>query len=150
MPPAGEARFVADQVICVLQGSLTDQEIDRFLQQNRLARTASGGERVGLLGAQVFRYRITDGRPVRTVIAALERDARVLSVQPNYWFMLVQDAAPFSLEAAASVPGSETELEPGRSIGYPGTIRATGAARRAARNSGVEGGREFTDLCDCE
>ena len=40
MPPAGEARFVPDQVLCVLQGSLTDPEIERFLQQNRLAHTA--------------------------------------------------------------------------------------------------------------
>ena len=112
MPPAGEARFVADQVICVLQGSLTDPEIERFLQQNRLERTASGAQRVGLLGAQIFRFRITDGRPVRTVIAALERDARVFSVQPNYWFMTTQDAASLSVNAEASVPGSANQLEP--------------------------------------
>lgn len=113
MPPAGEARFVPDQVLCVLQGNLTDPEIDRFLLQNRLARTASGAQRVGLLGAQVFRYRITDGRPVRTVIAALERDARVLSVQPNYIFLTGQGASAFSVEAAASVPSSAMELDRG-------------------------------------
>src|SRR6266540_5297860 len=39
MPPAGETRYVPDQVLCVLQGNLSERQIDRFVRDNRLART---------------------------------------------------------------------------------------------------------------
>jgi hypothetical protein len=92
VPPRGENRFVPDQVICVLRDNLTQRQIDRFLRENKLARTNGGVGQIALLNARVFRYRITDGRAVSTVIAALERDNRVISAQPNYLYALAQDA----------------------------------------------------------
>ena len=93
LPPAGERRFVPDQVVVMLRDDLTDSQIDRLLRSNRLARTSNGGERIALLNARVFRFRITDGRSVSAVITALGRDAWVLSAQPNYIFALGQDRA---------------------------------------------------------
>ncbi|MGE0751774.1 MAG: S8 family serine peptidase [Variibacter sp.] len=92
VPPRGENRFVPDQVICVLRDNLTQRQINRFLRENKLARTNGGVGQIALLNARVFRYRITDGRAVATVITALERDNRVISAQPNYLYALAQDA----------------------------------------------------------
>lgn len=101
VPPRGEDRFVPDQVICVLRANLTDRQIDRFVRDNRLARTDGGAQRIELLNARVFRYRITDGRPVPTVIATLERDNRVISAQPNYVYSLAQAQESVAAQAPA-------------------------------------------------
>lgn len=107
LPPSGENRFVPDQVVCVLRADLTERGIDRFLRDNRLARTTNGSRRLALLNARVFRYRITDGRPVRTVIAALQRDRRVVTVQPNYVF----DTAEADLISRMPPPVAPAEVD---------------------------------------
>ena len=111
LPPPGERRLVPDEVVAVLRDNLTDLQIERLLRANRLARTNNGGERIGLVNARVFRFRITDGRPVPAVIAALARDAGVLSAQPNYLFALGQgqtiaDEPPQSAAATPYDPAS--------------------------------------------
>jgi subtilase family protein len=103
MPPAGERRFVPDRVVAVLRGDLTDRQVDAFLRQNRLARTTNGSQQIALLGVRLFRFRITDGRPVRSVIAALGRDPRVVTMQPEYLYGLAQT------EAAAAAPAADAE-----------------------------------------
>jgi subtilisin family serine protease len=90
---------VPDQVLAVLQDRLTENQIGRFLRERRLARTADGVRRLALIDARVFRLRIVDGAPVPRVVAALERDPRVVFAQPNYLFALAQ-----AHEAAAAVP----------------------------------------------
>src|SRR5581483_5834328 len=49
-----------------------------------------------LLGRTVYRFRITGGLPVRTVIAGLQQNGATISAQPSYQFQLVQDTAPAS------------------------------------------------------
>jgi subtilisin family serine protease len=60
-----------------------------------------------VLASRVFRYRIIDGRAVSTVIAALERDPRVVSAQPNYRYALAQ-AAP-AVQATPAVPAAPAQ-----------------------------------------
>ncbi len=120
VPPRGESRFVPDEVVCVLRANLTQRQIDRFVRDNRLARTEGGAQQIALLDARVFRYRIADGRPVRTVVAALERDRRVVSAQPNYLYGLAQDAA-----APTAAPADE-----------PAPLAAAPAAESAPAESG--------------
>jgi hypothetical protein len=115
MPPAGERRFVPDQIVVVLRAGLTEAQIDAFLRQHRLARTAGGDRQIALIGARVFRFRITDGRSVRTVIPPVQRDPRVLSLQPDYLygFAQVQEAAAAagSTDTAASAPAAAPKEE---------------------------------------
>lgn len=99
-PPAGEQRYVPDQVICVLRDDLSEQQINQFLARNRMARTPGGDLRMGLVGARVFRFRITDGRSVPAVIAALQNDPWGVSVQPNYLYALSQMTIPHPSQAA--------------------------------------------------
>jgi hypothetical protein len=91
-PPSGETRFVPDQVICVLRATMSDDDITAFLREYRMARTSGGRRRIGLIGGDFFRYRITDGRDVPSMIAALARDPRVISAQPNYLYQLAEVA----------------------------------------------------------
>ena len=88
VPPSGEDRYVPDEVICVLRDDLTEGEIDQFLADNQLERTPNGRIHMGLIGVQVFRYRITDGRSVPQAIAGLQNDARAISIQPNYIYQM--------------------------------------------------------------
>jgi hypothetical protein len=92
-PPSGEDRYVPDEIICVLRDDLTEADIDEFLADNRLERTANGRIHMGLIGVQVFRYRIADGRSVPEVVAELQNDPRGISVQPNYIYQL-SDSSP--------------------------------------------------------
>lgn len=112
LPPAGERRFEPDEIVCVLRADMTDRRIDGFLRTHRMTRTPNGRQQIGVLGSRVFRYRITDGRDVSTVIAALERDPRVVSAQPNYRYELAQAAPAISAAPASQGPveGSGPDL----------------------------------------
>jgi subtilisin family serine protease len=103
LPPAGERRFVPDEVIALLRDNLTEVQIDRLLRANRLARTVNGGERIALVNARVFRFRITDGRAVATVITAMARDPGIVSLQPNYVFAVGQSQRAESAAGDANV-----------------------------------------------
>jgi hypothetical protein len=111
VPPANERRFVPDQIVAVMRTDLTDRQMDTFLRQNRLARTVGGDQRIGLIDARVMRFRIVDGRAVRTVIAALERSPLVVSVQPEYLFAFAQtqEASAGPDAARASAPAASEE-----------------------------------------
>ena len=92
VPPVGEQRFVADEVLVGLPSNLTPQALDALARRYGLTRLES--QRIGLTGTTFHRWQISDRRSVADVIRGLEADAGVRVAQPNYRFTLQQDQAP--------------------------------------------------------
>jgi Subtilase family len=88
VPPAGERRFVATEVLVALPSNLTPQALDALARRHRLTRLES--QAIALTGTTFHRWQITDQRPVADVVRALEADSGVRAAQPNYRFTLQQ------------------------------------------------------------
>ncbi|MEA2989586.1 MAG: hypothetical protein QOG83_2297 [Alphaproteobacteria bacterium] len=88
VPPAGERRFVNNEVLVGLPSSLSAQALDALSSRHRLTRLQS--HNIGLIGTTFHRWQIADQRPVADVVRALEADGGVSVAQPNYRFTLQQ------------------------------------------------------------
>ena len=99
LPAAGERRLVSNEVVIEVAGRPTEQEVQALASRHRLNREES--QVFSLSGTTMFRWTIPDGRNVATVIRELEADARILSVQPNYRFMLQQSNTGEGIQYAA-------------------------------------------------
>jgi hypothetical protein len=97
VPPASERRFLAEEVVVSLPSNLSASALNALAQRHQL--TLLDSQTVRLAGRTYHRMRIGDGRSVRDVIRALERDAGVTAAQPNYRYALQQ---PAGLPAAAT------------------------------------------------
>jgi subtilisin family serine protease len=91
VPPVGEQRFVANEVLVGLPSNLTPQALDALALRYGLTRLES--QRIGLTGTTFHRWQIADQRSVADVIRGLEADVGVRVAQPNYRFTLQQDRA---------------------------------------------------------
>jgi subtilase family protein len=91
VPPAGELRFVAYEVLVGLPSNLTLQAIDTLARRHRLVRLES--QAIRLTGTTFHRWQISDRRSVADVVRALEADTSVRAAQPNYRFTLQQTQA---------------------------------------------------------
>ena len=89
VPPAGEARFLTNEMVFHVPANVSPQTVDNAARRLGLATVAS--QSFNLSGGTLFRFRITDGRPVADVIRALESE-NIGVAQPNYVFRLQQDA----------------------------------------------------------
>jgi subtilisin family serine protease len=90
-PPAGERRLVPDEVLLEVANTLSQARIDALQRRHRL--TPVEQTRLQLSGTTLFRWRIPDRRSVASVVRALEREAAVISAQPDYLFRLQQSEA---------------------------------------------------------
>lgn len=101
LPPAGEARFVPDEVVIVMSGDPAP-----MARRHNLVRM----ERLdlGLTGQTLYRWRIPDGRSVRQVIQSLANSG-VFS-QPNYRYEGSQQAT------VANAPAAPKEGDPGQYV----------------------------------
>lgn len=91
-PPAGETRFVPDEIVLRMRSGTSQATIASVARRFRLTRLET--QNFQLIGETWHRWRIPDRRSVPTVIRALERDARITSAQPNYLYALQQDSQP--------------------------------------------------------
>jgi subtilisin family serine protease len=89
VPPVGETRFLTNEMVFHVPANVSPQTVDTVARRLRLATVAS--QSFNLSGGTLFRFRITDGRPVSDVIRALESE-NIGVAQPNYVFKLQQDA----------------------------------------------------------
>jgi len=104
VPPANERRYVRNEVVIELASNVSLQAVNALAIRHRLTRLSSFN--LQLTGTSFQRMRINDGRPVPQVVAALETDAIVMAVQPNYLSTLQEAATPASLpNASAPLPG---------------------------------------------
>jgi subtilisin family serine protease len=102
VPPAGEQRYVPDEIVVELASSTSPQQINALTQRFRLATLETVDFRLG--NSILLRLRIPDRRSVPAVVRALETDAGVLFAQPNYLFALLEDNPPAPAPVAAATP----------------------------------------------
>jgi hypothetical protein len=88
VPPAGETRFVTNEMVFQVAGNMTPQAIDDVARRHGLATVSA--QSFALAGGTLVHFRINDGRPVADVIRALEAE-NIGTAQPNYVFRLQQD-----------------------------------------------------------
>jgi hypothetical protein len=102
IPPANENRFVKDEVVLEFNGRVPQQISSALAARHRLTRLESAY--FTLTNTTFFRWKITDGRPVRTVLAQLGREGALRFGQPNYIFTTAQ--APGSGGASPPPPAA--------------------------------------------
>jgi hypothetical protein len=107
VPPAGERRFVPNEVVVGLASNISSRALDELAQRHRLTSVESHD--IPLVGTTYHRWRITDGRSISDVIRALEADGVVRHAQPNYRFTLAQTPVPVQVPA----PTARAELDQG-------------------------------------
>jgi hypothetical protein len=90
VPPAGENRFLTNEMVFHVPSNVSPQTVDTVARRLGLSTIAS--QSFNLSGGTLFRFRITDGRPVSDVIRALESE-NIGVAQPNYVYRLQQDAS---------------------------------------------------------
>ena len=91
VPPPGERRFVADEMITEISASATPQAIESIARRYNLTRLESIN--LPLIGSAVYRWRVGGRRSVADIVGAIEDQRAVIaSAQPNYVFRLQEDA----------------------------------------------------------
>jgi hypothetical protein len=83
-PPAGENRFVSNEVLLDIGAGVSPSQLDAIARRLRLTRIDVHPLR--LLGRRIHRWRINDGTSVADVIRSLAGEARIAGAQPNYLF----------------------------------------------------------------
>jgi hypothetical protein len=86
VPPKDEHRYVPDEILFELAPGVSPRTAAAIAGRERLQLLAS--QSLELIGTALYRYKIKDRRSVPTVVAVLERDARIGTVQPNYLYTL--------------------------------------------------------------
>jgi subtilisin family serine protease len=71
-----------------LRAGVSPQTIDEIARRQRVQLQRLASQPLELIGTTLYRYKIKDKRSVPTVVAALERDAGIATVQPNYLYRL--------------------------------------------------------------
>jgi hypothetical protein len=92
VPPRGETRFVADEVVVEFAPNASQPAIDQIARRYNLTRLES--QNFPLIGASLYHYRLGGRRSVADVIGALESERTVASAQPNYLYTLQEQSAP--------------------------------------------------------
>jgi hypothetical protein len=106
VPPVGERRYVASEVVIGLASDLSLRSVDDLARRHRLTPLES--QQIALIGTTYHRWRIGDSRGVSEVIRALEADGTVRTAQPNYRFTLQQ--SPPSMYPARQDDGVQYAL----------------------------------------
>jgi subtilisin family serine protease len=83
-PPAGEGRYVADEVLLDVAAGVPGRQLDAIARRFNL--TPIDVHPLRLIGRRIHRWRIDDGRSVTAVIRSLAGEARIVGAQPNYLF----------------------------------------------------------------
>jgi subtilisin family serine protease len=91
VPPAGEHRFVQNEVLLNVSAATSAPALDALARRHRLVRLDL--QDFTLTRRRIARLRIEDGRPVATVIRSLQREASILGAQANFLFAVQQGAA---------------------------------------------------------
>ena len=92
VPPRGEQRFVADEIVTEISGGATAQAIESIARRYNLTRLESIN--LPLIGSMVYRWRVAGRRSVADIVGSIEdQHAVIASAQPNYVFRLQEDAA---------------------------------------------------------
>lgn len=94
VPPAGERRFVPNEVLLNISTNTSGPALDAIARRHRLTRLET--QDFTLTRRRLARLRINDNRPVATVIRSLRADLGILGANPNYLFAVQQDVSTAS------------------------------------------------------
>ncbi|HEY1309762.1 MAG TPA: S8 family serine peptidase [Pseudolabrys sp.] len=97
---SANGRYVPNEVVLAVSNTVSPAQIDALQTRFRLTRLES--QTFQLSGTTLYRWRVPSGISVPRAVQALQGDARVTSVQPNYLFTMQQGepAAPQEGDAA--------------------------------------------------
>jgi subtilisin family serine protease len=110
---AGIPQYVPDEIMVAMAPLVSPAVDDAVARDHRLELL--NRRSIGLLDIRLVRYRITDGRTVPAVLAALLPDPRVAAPQPNYYYR--QQASPLASAAGElQYALARTEIPAARSI----------------------------------
>src|SRR4051794_13498385 len=98
VPPAGEGRFVTNEVLLNVSAATSGPALDAIARRHRLTRLEV--QDFTMTRRRIARLRINDGRRVAIVIRSLQREAAILSAQANYLFLVQQAAAAAAADPA--------------------------------------------------
>jgi Subtilase family len=101
VPPAGETRFIASEMVLRVTAATTPEVLDGIAQRHGL--TVLAAQDFALDGTRIYRLRVGGGREVADVIHDLEAENLPVAAQPNYRFRLQQDVR-------SPLPSSATNL----------------------------------------
>lgn len=87
---ASNPQYMPQEVVFEFKADASPQTIDEIIAANKLERIASW--KFKLTNSIIFQYRITDGRSVEAVMAALHQNSDILSAQPNFVYNMQQPA----------------------------------------------------------
>ena len=119
VPPAGERRFVPDEMVLHVSPTVSAQKLDDAARKLGLTRLAS--QTVGLTGGTLIHFRAVPGRPVAELVRALEAE-KIGIAQPNYVFKLQQDAT-LSARSKGGDPGAICREQTAPRRGAPACYR---------------------------
>ncbi|EJW10096.1 peptidase S8 and S53, subtilisin, kexin, sedolisin [Rhodovulum sp. PH10] len=91
VPPLGETRFVANEILLQIPASVTRAQVEAIAKN--LGVEIGATDPLALTGRTLYRFRMADGQDIRTLIRGLEANRIVSSAQPNYVFQLAQGSA---------------------------------------------------------
>ena len=123
IPPPNEQRFVKDEVLLEFPGQPSQQETGVVASRNRLTRIESIYS--PLTNSTMFRWKINDGRSVRTVLGQIGRERMPGAGQPNFIFTSSQGASQGAAAGGTFAPLPQATPQPTPAV-------ATAAARPAA------------------
>ncbi len=99
VPPAGETRFVATEMVFHVGPNVSRQSVDATAK--RLGLTVVSAQTSALTGGTLYQFSLPPGRQVSDVVRSLESE-RVGIAAPNYVYRIVQDTASDTQSAAGS------------------------------------------------
>jgi subtilisin family serine protease len=91
VPPAGERRFVPNEVLLNVSAATSGPALDKLVRRHRLTRLEM--QDFALTRRRIARLRIDDGRAVASVIRSLQAEASIRGAQANFLFTVQQGAA---------------------------------------------------------
>jgi subtilisin family serine protease len=114
LPPPNEPRYVKDEVLLEFAGQVSRDESGAAARRNRLTRIES--LYLPLTNTTMFRWKITDGRSVPTVLNSLGRERGIIFRQPNFIYSTSQGAETTEVKAEAT-PDARPDTQPAPSAG---------------------------------
>jgi subtilisin family serine protease len=96
LPPAGETRFVPNEVMLDIPAGVTTPALDAIAARHRMTRLETRTFR--LTGRTLHRWRLDGGGTVEAMIRGLNAEAQVAGAQPNYLYALQASDLPAASE----------------------------------------------------
>src|SRR6266849_424906 len=84
LPPAGETRFVPNEVMLDIPASVSTQDLDAIAARHTMTRVETRSFR--LTGRTLHRWRLDGGGTVSAMIRGMAGELQVAGAQPNYLY----------------------------------------------------------------